>query len=98
VAQAGFDPEEMLRLHGRRMQTLHVKDRKPNVPTSTDTGPASAHFTEVGEGTLDWKTILRLAEKDHIPYIFVEQDQTDRPPLESLQISYTNLTKFLHEI
>jgi sugar phosphate isomerase/epimerase len=98
VAQAGFDPVEMLRLHGRRMQTLHVKDRKPNVPTSTDTGPASAHFTEVGEGTLDWKTILRLAEKDHIPYIFVEQDQTDRPPLESLQISYTNLTKFLHEI
>jgi sugar phosphate isomerase/epimerase len=98
VTQAGFDPVEMLRRHGKRMQTLHVKDRKPNVPTSTETGPASAHFTEVGEGTLDWKSILSLAEKNHIPYIFVEQDQTDRPPLESLQISYTNLTKFLGEI
>jgi sugar phosphate isomerase/epimerase len=98
VAQAGYDPVEMLRRHGKRMQSLHVKDRKPNVPTSTDTGPASAHFTEVGEGTLDWKSILTLAEKDRIPYIFVEQDQTDRPPLESLQISYTNLTKFLQQI
>jgi sugar phosphate isomerase/epimerase len=95
VAQAGFDPVEMLRRHGKRMQTLHVKDRKPNVPTSTETGAASAHFTEVGEGTLDWKAILGLAEKNRIPYIFVEQDQTEKPPLESLQISYTNLVKFL---
>jgi sugar phosphate isomerase/epimerase len=95
VAQAGFDPVEMLRKHGQRMQSLHLKDRKPNVPTSTDTGPASAHFTEVGEGTLDWPSILRLAARFHIPNMYVEQDQTDKPPLESLQISYTNLVKFL---
>jgi hypothetical protein len=25
--------------------------------------------------------------------MFVEQDQTDRPPLESLQISYRNIAK-----
>ncbi len=95
VAQAGFDPVEMLRKHGSRMQSLHLKDRKPNVPTSTDTGPASAHFTEVGEGTLDWPSILRLAARYHIPNMYVEQDQTDRPPLESLKISYTNLVKIL---
>lgn len=96
VAQAGFDPVEMLRKHGKRMQSLHLKDRKPNFPTSTDTGPNSAHFTEVGTGTLDWTTILRLAGQDHIPNMYVEQDQTTLPPLESLQISYTNIEKFLH--
>jgi len=95
VAQAGHDPVEMLRKHGKRMQSLHLKDRKPDVPTSTDTGPGSAHFTEVGTGTLDWSAILRLAEQFHIPDMYVEQDQTERPPLESLQISYTNLVKFL---
>ncbi|MGH9600019.1 MAG: sugar phosphate isomerase/epimerase family protein, partial [Terracidiphilus sp.] len=95
VAQAGRDPVEMLRRHGKRMLSLHLKDRKPNVPTSTVTGPSAAHFTEVGEGTLDWVTILRLAGKDRIPYMFVEQDQTDRPPLESLAISYRNLVRFL---
>src|ERR1700734_2197554 len=82
VAQAGHDPVEMLGKNGKRMQTLHVKDRKPNVPTSTDTGAASAHFTEVGTGTLDWVTILKLAEKNHIPNMYVEQDQVERPPLE----------------
>jgi sugar phosphate isomerase/epimerase len=96
VAQAGHDPVEMLRKYGKRIQSLHLKDRKPNVPTSTDTGQASAHFTEVGTGTLDWPTILRLAGKDHIPDMYVEQDQMERPPLESLQISYTNLEKFLN--
>jgi sugar phosphate isomerase/epimerase len=95
VAQGGFDPVEMLHKHGKRMQSLHLKDRKPNVPTSTETGPSSAHFTEVGTGTLDWPTILHLAAQFHIPNMYVEQDQTDKPPLESLQISYTNLVKFL---
>jgi hypothetical protein len=28
--------------------------------------------------------------------MYVEQDQTDLPPLESLQISYTNIEKFLN--
>jgi sugar phosphate isomerase/epimerase len=96
VAQAGRDPVAMLRQYGSRIQSLHLKDRKPNVPTSVETGPAAAHFTEVGNGTLDWVTILRLAAKNHVRYMYVEQDQTDRPPLESLQISYTNLVKFLN--
>ncbi|MGA7343380.1 MAG: sugar phosphate isomerase/epimerase [Terracidiphilus sp.] len=96
VAQAGRDPVAMLRQYGARIQSLHLKDRKPNVPTSVETGPDSAHFTEVGTGTLDWTTILRLAGEDRIPYMYVEQDQTERPPLESLQISYTNLVKFLN--
>jgi sugar phosphate isomerase/epimerase len=96
VAQAGFDPVEMLKKHGKRMQSLHLKDRKPNFPASTDTGPSSAHFTEVGTGTLDWTTILHLAGEARIPNMYVEQDQTDIPPLESLQISYTNIEKFLN--
>jgi sugar phosphate isomerase/epimerase len=95
VAQAGHDPVALLRQYGNRIHSLHLKDRKPNVPTSFSTGPAAAHFTEVGEGTLDWKTIFRLAANDRIPWMFVEQDQTDKPPLESLQISYTNIEKLM---
>lgn len=95
VAQSGHDPVAMLRQYGHRIQSLHVKDRLPNVAASTDTGPASQHFTEVGMGTLDWPAILSITGKDHVPYLFVEQDKTDRPPLESLQISHDNLVKLL---
>jgi sugar phosphate isomerase/epimerase len=98
VTQAGHDPVAMLRRYGNRIQSLHLKDRKPNVTTSLETGPDAAHFTEVGEGTLDWKSIFSLSGKDHVPYMFVEQDQTDRPPLESLQISYTNIEKYLSQV
>jgi sugar phosphate isomerase/epimerase len=55
----------------------------------------SSHFAEVGEGALDWAAIFRLAGANRISNLYVEQDQTDRPPLESLQISYTNLAKLL---
>jgi sugar phosphate isomerase/epimerase len=97
VAQSGHDPVALLRRHGKRIQSLHVKDRLPNAPTSLELGPAAAHFTEVGNGTLDWVSLLRLATTEHVSYLFVEQDQTDRPPLQSLQISYDNLTKLMKQ-
>lgn len=95
VAQAGHDPVAMLRRYGHRMQSLHLKDRKRGAQVTFNTGPGADYFTEVGEGTLDWVSIFRLAAKNHIPYMFVEQDQTDRPPLQSLQISYRNIQKLM---
>lgn len=97
VAQAGLDPVTMMKRYAHRIQSVHLKDRKAGFPPSFKTGPDSWHFTEVGEGTLDWPAILRQARHDQTPYMFVEQDRTDRPPLESLKISYTNLKKFLRE-
>jgi sugar phosphate isomerase/epimerase len=97
VTQAGHDPVALLRRYGNRIQSLHVKDRKPNAPTSLDTGSGSAYFTEVGTGTLDWKSLLRLAARNHVRYLFVELDKTERPPLEALQISYTNLMKIMRQ-
>ena len=95
VAQAGHDPVAMLRKYSGRITTLHLKDRKAGVTTSLETGPGSQHFTEVGNGTLNWKKIFPLAEKEGVRYMFVEQDITERPPLESLKISYDNIQKFL---
>jgi hypothetical protein len=33
---------------------------------------------------------------DCIPNMYVEQDQTELLPLESLRIGYSNLAKYLH--
>ena len=95
ITQAGRDPVKMMNEHSGRIRMLHLKDRKPGFPTSQTLDEAAMHFTEVGNGTLDWKAILATAEKNKIEHMFVEEDYCERPPLESVKISYNNLQKMM---
>ena len=91
VAQAGNDPVEMLHRLGHRVRMLHLKDRKPGFPPSNDMDKSSAHFTEVGHGSINWKAVLDTARGMGIEYYFVEQDQTPGNPLDSIKSSYQYL-------
>ncbi|MNW01001.1 hypothetical protein D3C71_1965730 [compost metagenome] len=50
-----------------------------------------AFFAEIGEGILDLKAIAQAAEQVGTQWLVVEQDESRRNPLESLEISYRNL-------
>jgi len=53
-------------------------------------------FTEVGKGILDIPAIVAAGrEYGNARYIFIEQDRSARGELESIAISYANLTKIL---
>jgi sugar phosphate isomerase/epimerase len=91
AAQAGLDPVTLMRRDGHRLKMLHLKDRLPGFPPSFVMNQDSAHFTEVGHGTLDWKGILAAAQALGVEHYFVEQDQTSIPPMESLRKSYAYL-------
>jgi len=91
VAQAGQDPVATLEKLGRRVSMLHLKDRRGRFPPSQELNKAAEHFTEVGNGSIDWNKVLTVAERLKIKHLFVEQDESERPPLESLKISYGNL-------
>jgi sugar phosphate isomerase/epimerase len=95
IAQAGRDPVKMMNEHKDRIRMLHLKDRKAGVAPSQTLDESAMHFTEVGNGSLDWKAILAAAEEDHMEHMFVEEDFCERPPLESLKISYNNLQKLM---
>lgn len=95
ATEAGFDPVQLIHQHGHRLQSLHFKDRKPNVPTSTILGKDAQHFTEVGSGTINWRAIWNAGSAVGIKYFFVEQDTTEIPPLDSLKISFNNLKRLL---
>ncbi len=95
VAQGGQDPLALMHRYHNRLMTMHFKDRKPGVATSTVIGPAAQHFTEVGTGTIQWRPIWDYAASLGIKYFFVEQDTTEMPPLESLGVSYGNLKRLL---
>jgi sugar phosphate isomerase/epimerase len=95
AAQAGLDPIALMRGTGHRLKMLHLKDRLPGFPPSFAMNADSAHFTEVGHGTLDWKAILAEAQTLGVEHYFVEQDQTSIPPMESLRKSYAYLRSIM---
>jgi|WetSurMetagenome_2_1015567.scaffolds.fasta_scaffold04938_6 sugar phosphate isomerase/epimerase len=54
------------------------------------------HFTEVGDGSLDIPLYIRSLSKYNNPkYIFIEQDFTSRTELESIEVSFTRMTKLM---
>lgn len=95
ITQAGRDPIQMLKEYRDRIRMLHLKDRKPGFPPTQVLNSAAEHFTEVGNGTIDFKAILQQAQAQGIEYYFVEQDTSDKSPIESIRISYNNLRKLL---
>jgi sugar phosphate isomerase/epimerase len=79
----GRDPVAAIRQYGKRICVVHLKDG--------ERGPERAHFLELGRGKLDFPGILAACDALELQHRFVEQDQCDGPPLESVQISATYL-------
>ena len=49
-------------------------------------------MAEIGEGNLDWPSILTAAQAGGVEWLLVEQDSCyDRSPFDSLAISFRNL-------
>lgn len=84
VKYGGGDPVAYVNRFSGRIPLVHLKDM------SADTDRA---FAEIGEGTLDIRGIISAAEKAGTTWAIVEQDVCKRPPLESVEISITNLRK-----
>jgi sugar phosphate isomerase/epimerase len=91
LVQAGQDPAAFLRTHRDRVRLLHVKDRIANVPASYADDATAEHFTELGKGTIQWPSLLAQSRRQGIRYVFIDQDKTEMPVLESLQQSFTYL-------
>jgi sugar phosphate isomerase/epimerase len=89
VVTAGVDPVKYLKKHDDRISMLHVKDVTRNAPVTTDR--LQPETTEVGSGRIDWKKIFKAANPKRITHYFVEQENFDRSPLESVKISFDYL-------
>jgi hypothetical protein len=86
VAKAGKKPLELFNKHQGRFPLWHVKDMD-----NTD----KKFFTEVGNGTIDFKSIFAKARKSKMKYFFVEQDQCPGAPIDSIEKSITYLKTIL---
>ena len=67
VSKAGKDAVDLINRHPGRFPLFHVKDMDKT---------AAKAFTEVGNGSIDFKRIFKQADKAGMKYFFVEQDKT----------------------
>lgn len=82
IVKGGADPAALIRQYAGRVPITHLKDM---------TGDSRQTFAEVGEGTLDWPSILAASQAAQVEWHCVEQDRCDRPPLESVRLSLQHL-------
>lgn len=83
IAKAGLNPLFYFEKYPKRFPLWHVKDMKAG----------SKEFTEIGNGTIDFKTIFEAREKAGLKHWFVEQDSSDKNMFESLKISTDYIAK-----
>jgi sugar phosphate isomerase/epimerase len=94
VTHAGQDPVAYFKKYPGRFPLLHIKDLSPGYPPTQELDPRMGLFSEVGHGTIDWKRIFEAAPQGGMKHFYVEQDECQVPPLESIKISY----EYLHNL
>jgi sugar phosphate isomerase/epimerase len=83
VAVAGKNPADYFARYPARFSMLHVKDFKISGATKNSGRPLS---TELGRGTIDYRSIFEAAKKTGVKHAFVEQEEFDMPAAEALKI------------
>jgi len=86
VSKAGQDPIKLFDQHPGRFPLWHLKDMD---------NTAAHAFTEVGNGTIDFKKIFANKEKAGMKYFFVEQDKCPGSPFDSITRSIDYIKKNL---
>jgi len=94
VAQGGLNPLDLLQKYNARIPLLHLKDRTADAATTYTPGKGAQFFTEIGTGTIDWTPIVKIGQHGG-KLMFIEQDTTVMPAIDSLALSYKNLQKYL---
>jgi sugar phosphate isomerase/epimerase len=109
IQRGGLDPARVIRQHAGRVRMIHLKDYRIGWPQAEALDAHAAgdmvawraawvgvvQFAEVGEGNLDWLSIIETSLDSGAEYLLVEQDELyGRTVWESLRISHDNLVKY----
>lgn len=82
IIYAGADPIAYFKRFPGRFELFHVKDMSRS---------ASKESTEIGGGTIDFKTIFALKAQAGMKFYYLEQESFEMDPFASIAISYDYL-------
>ncbi|MEO8563422.1 MAG: sugar phosphate isomerase/epimerase [bacterium] len=86
----GADPVGLIAKYPGRYKLMHIKDMKPGIARGSLSGGLPAEQQAViGQGQVDWKTLLAAAQKDGFEYYYLEDETPD--PVNNVPPSITYL-------
>ena len=85
---AGVNAIEYMSKYEGRTPLIHVKDMAPSKQEST----------EVGNGIMNIKEMIKQAKRNSAEWLIVEQEAFTKPRLESVEIGLNNLKKLLASV
>ncbi|MEM7655161.1 MAG: TIM barrel protein [Bacteroidota bacterium] len=88
---AGWDPLATMERLGGRMAQVHLKDKRKGEPVVFANEEAKPEaFKELGQGEVDIRKVIQLAESYNVAHCHVEQDHSPNP-LNSIETSLSYL-------
>ena len=86
VAMGGEDPAAVLGQWKGRVRSVHLKDIAPDaVMAASEVETPPTAFRELGQGRLNFASILKAAEKAGVEHYFLELDYPPGDPMESVR-------------
>lgn len=82
ISRGGQDPAELIKKYKNRVFAIHAKDN-----AAIGSRDNEMNFAPLGEGLLDWDTIIPAAEKANVKFYIVEHDS----PIDPYAIITTSL-------
>lgn len=87
VQAGGGNPVEWINKVKGRMGIVHFKDMAIKDDQQV--------FAEIGEGNLEWPSIIKACRETGVQWYAIEQDRCLRDPFESLEMSLRYLERYL---
>jgi len=91
VARGGQDPAQVISRYSGRVYAIHAKDNA-GIGVRDD----EMNFAPLGEGLLDWKSVLSAARKSGVQWYIVEHD-APKDAWSIITTSRENLKKQLQQ-
>lgn len=88
ASHAGYEPLSIIEKNQDRVISLHIKDLKESADQKVS--------TEIGNGDLDIDRLVQTGKKYGVKWFIVEQEDYERPPMESAEINARNLEEILN--
>ena len=77
VAYPGQDPVKLMQKYPGRFSSLHLKDIRKGVIGDNSGDFKEADERPVGEGSIDWPAVLKVARKEKVRYYIIEDEASD---------------------